>query len=328
VLIRIRRLLVRLIAVLSVSTAVTFVIAPPTHASVPTLQWPAAPLSGTGNASHLISHADGGVTVGCNNSNGTAVESFDSAGNVTQTIPVTEQPRLNACQGMSAVSKDGTLYSVAFRQDQGDSEVVVAYKGNLRIWSYTPPCGVAASVSSLAIGTNGNIYLLLNGNAGGTCSYNRLIGLEPTLHPGETAPRVTVDKLVYGHQVDSLAVYSSGLVLRYEDGIEYFDFSGNSLPLNPATGLPLAAFYHGHRFDTTRSGRAFVPIRVPVPACPNQTNSLGNNIVASIDAYDPGHRAFSYALPNCTEVLESRVTYNGGVVMSRSPNPEHLVSRF
>src|SRR6266496_80947 len=305
-----RALLSRLLAVLVMAASVLVPLWTTTAqaaASTPPLQWDPISLPDMPYSNHLISNPAGGVTVGCSNGT-TAVKSFTATGSVVQFIPESQYPWIEACPFVSAVGRDGTLYTTVYDLI-GNTTQLAAYRGNTRLWLYTPPCG-QAGITSLVIGTNGNLYFLLGGGGSGDCGTAHLIGIESTLRSGYTTPQQIFRlSLSAAPRTGGLTAYRSGLVLNNGYSIQYVSYSGTASPVvSPSPGLG----YHYGGFDATLSGRVFVPVKatsVAATGCANPDDAM-----ASISAYEPSGRKWTAWLPMCSEVSELRPPPNGGVV--------------
>jgi hypothetical protein len=294
-------------------------VLPPTPAqalTMPDLQWSEVALSSTPSPSHLVSQADGGVTVGCSSSGGTtsAFVSFSSAGSTVQDVPTTDSglSYLSACSDSVAVGSDGSVYVYAYDTNQS-RDVLAKYSGDSLEWTYTPPCSYFGRVT---VGANGNIYM---DAWGGSCSNHRLIGVEPTLDVSETEPDVVANTQLPREVLNNgISPYSSGLVLRYNNGFGFYEYDGTYQDeLNMTVGI-----YDSQPFARADNGWAYVSVKESSPptAC-----SSNYNAIASIDAYGLGGQIWSYELPDCSEVHGVRPTYSGGAVALVDP-PDSLLA--
>lgn len=97
---------------------------------------------------------NGNLTVGCNPWSGQDLTTYDQSGAVVQQIDRTQQiDGKPNCVFRPAVDKNGDVYG---RQYQNGK--VLAYDGNTVKWQYPIQC--SATDTSVAVGSDGNIYAL------------------------------------------------------------------------------------------------------------------------------------------------------------------------
>lgn len=274
--------------------------------TMPHLQFPAANLApDMAYSRHLISQTDGGVTIGCNGQGAAAFESVSGTGSVAQSVSASSNPTpTGLCNNTSAVGQDGAVYTAAY-YGSSDWTRIAAYKAGAQQWVYTAPC---RDVTSMVVGTNGNLYFVSSDCNDG----QHVVGLKPTLDAGATSPTVVVNmSLPRGaYFTGALSAYSGGLAVRYNDGVGYFDYSGNPIPTAPEWHAQLG-YFDGQAFTTADTGRAFVSVAADVAT---QQFCGNTNATSAIAAYEPTGFKWSAALPACSQVYGIRPLYTGGAV--------------
>lgn len=185
--------------------------------------------------------------------------------------------------------------------------MLIAFQGGTQKWVYVQPC---SSIVDVQVGTNGNIYMLVR-DGNGCSGYPKLVGVEPELANGQSSPTVVANTQIQRNLPSNggLSPYSGGLVVRFTDGVGFYDYSGVRDTNAPGWNLD-AGFYDGQAFATADTGRAFVPIKAaPSPLCNNDPT-----VMESITAMQPSGVNWSAALPACSRVGMIRPLYTGGLV--------------
>jgi lysophospholipase L1-like esterase len=247
-------------------------------------------------------------------------KSFDAVGNMIQN-PAYGTPGGSFCVTSSTVGKDGTVYMTVSSLSIPTQYYVQAWKNNSLVWQYTIPCSPDAYPTSMVMGANDNVYMVMQrGNS--SCGNDRLIGLSPTAQPGTNppVPQVVMDQTLSVSWVPSngLAVYNDGLVLYTSSGIKYVEYSGSSG--SPVTVANTLQNYYLQTteswFGATTSGRVFVPTRANAGASAGCSDT--NNVVGSIVAVDPtaqNNIAWTINISACAYVHEIHPLPNNGFVM-------------
>ncbi|MEU2869809.1 SGNH/GDSL hydrolase family protein [Streptomyces olivoreticuli] len=302
------------------------------HADTPSQVAWKGDLSDT-HTSNIISNPDGGVTV--SNCSATLkptvqVKSFGPDGSVTRTLPASTLA--NVCLDQAAVGADGTLYTVVSNGQSGSNLDVklAAYKGNQQLWAIDPPsnCTGYKDISSVTVGSDSKVYFLVT--VGDSCRQQpQLVGLNPKLRPGSTAPQITTNRLLPGSYPGGLsglmAAYKDGLMLHYDNNIRYFDYAGNPGAVYPASAAP-GAYRNGT--SATLSGRVFVPVKAGDSAASGCASTVRSMVVASIDSYEPKGAKWSKPLDACSSVVSVNPAPDGGAVLvarvAKSGGPEDV----
>ncbi|HKX73440.1 MAG TPA: SGNH/GDSL hydrolase family protein [Candidatus Saccharimonadales bacterium] len=272
-------------------------------------------IQGVVRADRLFAHPDGKVTVAaCGAPSGDTLQAktFDTTGSTGYVNEVANgnSPKLYACVGQSTIGKDGTLYASGYYSGQS-YERLVAYKNNAQKWNVQLP-NSCSTFHSIAMGVNGNIYVV-----GGSCSGStyRLIGFTPEVASGQTVPsvvlNVAVNNYFYGNTGDFLAAHDDGLVVQLNNGLQFFDYAGNT-----SGAVQPADFAKGHdsAIVTNTNGRTFYP----VTASTNQQtlcSSSGGYIHSSVVGHSPGGADWLYTFTECEHVWFVRATYDGGAII-------------
>lgn len=273
-------------------------------------------IQGVVQADRLLAHPNGKVTVAaCGAPSGDTLQAktYDTAGSSSYVNEVANStsPKLYACTGQSAVGKDGSLYASGYYSGQS-YERLVAYKDNTQKWNVRLPNG-CSTPASIAMGVNGNVYVVATGCSGG--DPNRLIGYTPEVTAGTTAPSVVLNVVVhwaYPGAGDHLAAFDDGLVVQLYNGLQFFEYDGDTSgaiqPTRFATGNDGAIV-------ANTQGRAFYL----VGADSNEQSlcgSAGSNVRVRIEGRTASGVDWTHNLTNCEHVWYVRPTYDGGVIAS------------
>ncbi|WP_160169697.1 SGNH/GDSL hydrolase family protein [Amycolatopsis rifamycinica] len=192
--------------------------------SVPPLQWP--PVATNGSGYDLAVSTNGNVTVPCSYTNAQDLVTYNSAGQLVQTISRNQVvDGITNCISRPVVDKNGVVYGVPVGTNYQGVTMwgpnLLAYSGNTLKWKYPVASGCGLYP---AVGANGIVYIttVVNG-------VQHIIGLTPDVATGQTQPTKVVDialsetKCVYG-----LHPYKDGLMVEW-----YKDTIGNEYPGNP-----------------------------------------------------------------------------------------------
>jgi len=288
--------------------------------SIPTTNW--TPISvGTAlpGASDLMTDANGGVTIGCQQaSSSTLFQSYDETGTQVQSQTRPSGYSGSFCPGSSGnatVGKDGTVY---LAMSSGSSQYIQAWKNNSLVWTYTIPCGAYGYPWAMTMGADGNLYAVIS-QGGGSCGGWQLIGVTPTAKSGTspTAPQEVMNHRIYAGSVygGGLAAYNDGVVLYTSGGIQYAPYTG-AWPdaITPSGALLTTQVGQVSRwFEATPGGRVFVVNKAPtgqVQTCSDQGNRAGG-----ITAVDPDGTMTTSTLGGCTTIHEIHPMPNGGAML-------------
>lgn len=162
---------------------------------------------------------NGNVTVGCGDNRD--LVTYDSAGNTVRQLDRTQTvDGVPNCIQKPVVDQDGNLYG---QPVDGQGQVgpnMLAYEGSNLLWKYPVTCSVGAQ-SGIAVGADGNIYVLTDTGAG-----LHLVGLDPVLQPNETQPLVVMDTAVNASCSSVLRPYDDGIAVDSGTNISLYDYSG------------------------------------------------------------------------------------------------------
>lgn len=318
---RSRALLARLIPVAMLASLLALVGGSPANADpIPTTNWtPVSVGSALPGASDVMTDANGGVTVGCQQaSSSTLFQTFDGIGTKVQDQTIPSGYSGSFCPGSSGnatVGKDGTVYVA---MSSGSSQYIQAWKNNSLVWTYTIPCGAYGFPWSMTMGADGNLYAVIS-QGSGSCYGWQLIGVTPTAQSGTSpaAPQQVMNQPIYAGSVygGGLAAYNNGLVLYTNGGIQYAPYTGTWPDVITPSGTLLRTQVGtvSRWFEASPAGRVFVVNKAPtgqVQTCSDQGNRAGG-----ITAIDPDGTMTTSTLGACTTVHEIHPMPNGGAML-------------
>ena len=273
--------------------------------SMPETKWNPVSVNDT---SDYVTDLSGGLTVSCqHNGGGSNLVTYSATGQVVRNISRTSTiDGVTNCITNPAVDKNGILYGVPYGKKSNGSydngANLLAYSGNTLLWKYpVNACGD----TKVTIGADGNIYT--KKYVAGDGMY--LIGLSPTLAPGQTQPtKVFEVKTTLGCSLKPTA-YKDGILVRGEQtqygNPDYYSYTGKYL------GKATVGNYQDERLNL--EGELFVP---KMSGTFNSDHQSWDN--ASISKYDPltGRVAWTSRVntTGAPALSPLMATFEGGVV--------------
>jgi lysophospholipase L1-like esterase len=219
---------------------------------------------------------------------------------------------IQACDGITAVAGDGTVYAPVSSTPNPYATWIqrydlVANQGGAQRWSaeLSTTCGnVWNFPSSVVIGSDGNVYVVAG--SGGACSTGtRLIGFNAS------DGTVLFNKPLGnsgGGRYNGLLPYSSGLVVWWGSQFRYFDYSGNEqTPVNITLSSSESVA------DVAGGTGGTVLAMVVKNQSPNNNCPYGQ-VASRVLASNGSGQVWQYSVLDCQQYLMFRSTPSNGAV--------------
>lgn len=253
-------------------------------------------------------------------------KTYDANGNLLATENNIGSDYLYLCDqtGRVHAAAGGSLFGVWGGASQN---YLVRSKNSVLAWqaSLLLPCtnGSKGWPNSWADGSDGNIYLILQGSCGSTDSFF-LAGFNPTTGQ-DLFPRVRLNG-GYSTFYGGLAAYSGGLIVKENNLFRYFNYSSIEDVSKRYTAQPGYIGIRPESWQVNANGQLFINVNT------NQGNTLGcskDYVSTSVIRRDLNGSTFTYnTLPYCVyQPNLTAVTPSGGALLEGDTQNLNQASR-
>lgn len=270
--------------------------------------WTAVQLTGMAQAQNVLTTPAGNAVVSCsyyNTQNAIKVVNADGSSGATYAHLSSGGLDPDACDGVTAVGVDGTIFTVAY-DSSTNAYYLAAYKNGSGLWatSLTASCSWNFP-KSIMVGNDGNVYAAIENQ--GMCSSQgrRLRGFNSTT--GASLFDVGLGN-TQSLRYNGLLPYANGLVVSWGTQFRYFDYSGNeqssSAEITLASGELIVRVVGG------TGGRVFAMVaknQSTTSTCPY------SQVLSRIVALNASGDVWQYNAPACWAPGELDSTPSNGV---------------